>query len=129
MVQADEPMLRNCRPVWSCDMPGPAPPPRLACRSADLQAGAADESAAVPEAAELDALELDGLELDAVELAAAPDALSLVAPDDAADGADVVDDAAQPAARSPAPSSGTTSKAFFTRAPDYSVTDDALCPL
>jgi hypothetical protein len=96
-----------------------------------LQGGAAGESVTVAAAPELDALELDGLELAAVELApaAVPDALALVAPDDAAGGAEVVDDAAQPPARSPAPSSGTTSNAFFTRAPDYSVTDEALCPL
>jgi hypothetical protein len=85
---------------------------------------------AVPDAPELDGLELDAPELDALALAPAAaldalEALALVTADDAADGADVVDDAAQPTARSPAPSSGTTSSAFFTRAPDYSVTDDA----
>jgi hypothetical protein len=88
----------------------------------------------VPDAPGLDAAELDGLELDALALAPAAaldalEALALLTSDDAAGGADVVDDAAQPTARSPAPSSGTTSSAFFTRAPGYSVTDDALCPL
>jgi hypothetical protein len=87
----------------------------------------------VAEALELDGLELDAPELDALGLAPmaaleALEALELEA-GDAACGADVVDDAAQPAARSPAVSSGTTSNAFFTRAPDCSATDDGLCPL
>jgi hypothetical protein len=82
----------------------------------------------------LEALELEAPEFEALGLAPAAaldalEALALVAPDDAAGGADVVDDAAQPAARSPAPSSGTSSATFLTGAPDYGVTDDGLCPL
>src|SRR5580704_7551540 len=87
-------------------MPAPAPPPRLACKLADVQAGVPPVTVTVPEAAEL-----------AAELApaAALGELDELAPPPAAAGAlDVDDDAAQPAARSPALSSGTTSSAFFT---------------
>jgi hypothetical protein len=88
-----------------------------------VQAGAPPDAATVPEAAELAA------GLDAPELAPAFEPLELVpavalgaldelVPPPAAPGAlDVDDDAAQPAARSPALSSGTTSNAFFTRSP------------
>jgi hypothetical protein len=118
-------------------MPAPAPPPRLACRSADVQAGAPDETVAaaeVPEfAAALDvALEPLGLAplLDAPELAPADalDELAPVAPAEAPGALDV-DDAAQPAARSPALSSGTTSNAFFTRSPCCNRVGDALMSL
>jgi hypothetical protein len=100
-------------------MPAPAPPPRLACKSADVQAGTPPVSVAVPEAAELAAaLELAPA-LEAAELTPAAalgelDELALEPPPAAAGALDVDDDAAQPAARSPALSSGTTSNAFFT---------------
>src|SRR5580692_819070 len=101
-------------------MPAPAPPPRLACKLADVQAGVPPVTVTVPEAAELAA----GLELapalEAPELAPAAalgelDELALAPPPAAAGALDVDDDdTAQPAARSPALSSGTTSNAFFT---------------
>src|ERR1700733_5720595 len=104
-------------------MPAPAPPRRRACRSADVQAGAPPDSVTVPEATELAAgldaaLEPLGLAppLDAPELALAG-ALEELAPPPVAAGALEVLDAAQPAARSPALISGTTSSAFFTRSP------------
>ena len=82
-------------------------------RSADVQAGVPDavaaELLAPAEAAE-----------DAAPVAAevALEALALEAPDGELPAAVVdVDDAAHPAASTPAASSGTTSSAFFTRLP------------
>jgi hypothetical protein len=73
---------------------------------------------------------LDAAVLDAPEpaLAGALDALPPVAPAEAPGALDV-DDAAQPAARSPALSSGTTSSAFFTRSPYCNPVGDALMSL
>ena len=62
--------------------------------------------------------------LDAPELALA--ARSSPGPAEAPGVLDVDDDAAQPAARSPALSSGTTSNAFFTRSPYCNPVGDAL---
>jgi hypothetical protein len=102
-----------------------------------VQAGAPDEAAVDPEvpepAAALDAaLEPLGLApvLDAPEpaLAGALDELPPVEPAEAPGALDV-DDAAQPAARSPALSSGTTSSAFFTRSPYCNPLGDALMSL
>jgi len=97
-------------------MPAPAPPPRLACKLADVQAGVPPVSVTVPEAAELAAaLELaPALEAPELTPAAALGELTLEPPPAAAGALDVEDDAAQPAARSPALRSGTTSNAFFT---------------
>jgi hypothetical protein len=88
-----------------------------------VQAGAPDEVVVVPEvpvpAAVLEPVGVDPVPapvLDAPELALAG-ALAPVVPAAAPDAPDVVDDAAHPAARSPALSSGTTSSAFFTRSP------------
>jgi hypothetical protein len=120
-------------------MPAPAPPPRLAVRSADVQARAPDETVVDPEVplpapavdAALEAVGLapvlDAAVLDAPEpaLAGALDELPPVPPADAPGALDV-DDAAQPAARSPALSSGTTSSAFFTRSPYCNPVGDAL---
>jgi hypothetical protein len=128
--------------MWFWDIPAPAPPPRLAFRSADVQAGAPDEAVVDPEgpdpAPALDAaLEplglapvLDAPVLDASELALAGalDELPPAAPVEAPGPLDV-DDAAQPAARSPALSSGTTSSAFFTRSPYCNPLGDALMSL
>jgi hypothetical protein len=116
-------------------MPAPAPPPRLTCRSAEVQAGVQDE-AVVPEVPEPGAvLEPVGLApvpaapvLDAPELALA-DAVAPVLPAAAPDAPDVVDDAAHPTARSPALSSGTTSNAFFTSSPYCKPLGDALMSL
>ncbi|HMD25671.1 MAG TPA: hypothetical protein VKH61_16360 [Streptosporangiaceae bacterium] len=88
-----------------------------------MQAGVPDEAVVaveVPEpAAVLEPVGLapvpDAPVLDAPELALAG-ALDEVPPDEAPGALDV-DEAAQPAARSPALSSGTTSNAFFTRSP------------
>jgi hypothetical protein len=120
-------------------MPAPAPPPRLAVRSADVQAGAPEAvvDPEVPEPAVDAALEplglapvLDAAVLDAPEpvLAGALDELPPVEPADAPGALDE-DDAAQPAARSPALSSGTTSSAFFTRSPYCNPVSDALMSL
>jgi hypothetical protein len=120
-------------------MPAPAPPPRLAVRSADVQAGAPDEAVVdpeVPEPAALDAAVeplglaavLDAPVLDAPELAGALDELPPAEPAEAPGALDV-DAAAQPAARSPALSSGTTSSAFFTRSPYCNPVGDALMSL
>jgi hypothetical protein len=121
-------------------MPAPAPPPRLAVRSADVQAGAPDEALVDPEVpapaveAALEPLglaaALDVPVLDAPEpaLAGALDELPPVDPAEAPGALDV-DDAAQPAARSPALSSGTTSSAFFTRSPYCNPVGDALMSL
>jgi hypothetical protein len=117
-------------------MPAPAPPPRLAVRSAEVQAGAPDEAVVDPEVPEPVVLEPVGLapvpaapvlELDAPALALAG-ALDELPPDEAPGALDV-DDAAQPAARSPALSSGTTSNAFFTRSPYCNPGGDALMSL
>jgi hypothetical protein len=102
-----------------------------------VHAGAPDEAVVDPEVPEpalaLDAaLEPLGLApvLDAPELALAgaldelPPAVPVEAP-----GPLDVDDAAQPAARSPALSSGTTSSAFFTRSPYCNSLGDALMSL
>src|ERR1700678_4482054 len=105
-------------------MPAPAPPPRLACRSAEVQAGVPDEAVVAPEVPEPAAvLETVGLApvpdapvLEAPELAL-DDALAPAPPAPAPDATDVDDDAPHPSARSPALSSGTTSNAFFTRSP------------
>jgi hypothetical protein len=100
-----------------------------------VHAGTPDETAVVPVVPELVALELaPGLaapELAAPELAPAAglDELAPVAPVEAVDPADVEDDAAQPAARSPALSSGTTSNAFFTTFSLRQRQDDALMSL
>src|ERR1700722_2445500 len=115
-------------------MPAPAPPPRLACKLADVQAGVPPVTVTVPEAAELaGALELAPA-LEAPELA--PPAalgelaeLALAPPPAAAGALDVDDDAAQPAARSPALSSGTTSSAFFTASSLGNGRTMRLCPL
>jgi hypothetical protein len=89
-------------------MPGPAPPPRLTLRSADVHAGVPDAAATVvlapAEAAE-----------DDEDAALVAEALALEAPD--GEPAVGVDDAAHPAASTPAASSGTPSSAFFTRPP------------
>ena len=100
-----------------------------------MQAGAPDEAVVAPEVPEPAAvLEPVGLApvpdavLDAPELALA-DALVPVLPAAAPDPPDDVDDAAHPAARSPALSSGTTSNAFFTRSPIATQVGDALMSL
>ena len=122
-MQADDPVLRNWRPVWFWDVPAPAPPPKLTARWADVHAGTPDETLLVPAVPELVALELApklaALELAPPELAPAAgleelDELAPAAPVDAVDPPGVDDEAAQPAARSPALSSGTASNAFFT---------------
>ena len=91
-------------------MPGPAPPPRLTFRPADVQAGVPDAAAAellAPAAAAEDAaLVAEELVLPAPDGELAETALD-----------DVDDDAAHPAASTPAASSGTASSAFFTRLP------------
>jgi len=99
-----------------------------------VQAGVPPDSVTVAEAAEvapalapLEALELAPA-LGAPELAPAGELGELaLAPPAAAGALDV--DAAQPAARSPALSSGTTSNAFFTRSPCRNRVDDALMSL
>jgi len=99
-----------------------------------VQAGTPDETVVVPEVLELVALEL-APELAATEpeLEVAPAAgleeLAPVAPVEAPDPTDVEDDAAQPAARSPALSSGTTSNAFFTTVSLRTGRTMHLCPL
>ena len=103
-----------------------------------MHAGTPDETEVVPVVPELVALEL-GPELAAAELAAAElapaagleelDELAPAAPVEPVDPADVEDDAAQPAARSPALSSGTTSNAFFTTFSLRQRQDDALMSL
>jgi hypothetical protein len=116
-------------------MPAPAPPPRLAVRSADVQAGAPAETVVDPEpepalaVAPVVALALAPV-LDAPEpaLAGALDELPPAVPVEAPGVLDV-DDAAQPAARSPALRSGTTSNAFFTRSPYCNPVGDALTSL
>jgi hypothetical protein len=103
-----------------------------------VHAGTPDETAVVPVVPELVALELaPGLaapELAAAELAPAAgleelDELAPAAPVEAVDPADVEDEAAQPAARSPALSSGTTSNAFFTTFSSRQQQDAALMSL
>jgi len=128
-VQADDPVLRNWRPVWFWDMPAPAPPPRLTARRADVHAGTPDETAVVPVVPELVALELAPAELAPAAGLEELDELAPVAPVEAVDPADVEDEAAQPAARSPALSSGTTSNAFFTTFSLRQRQDDALMSL
>ena len=99
-----------------------------------MQAVVPPVSVTVPEAAEvaptvapLVALELAPA-LDGPELAPAAVLGELaLAPPAAAGAFDV--DAAQPAARSPALSSGTTSNAFFTRSPIATQVGDALMSL
>jgi hypothetical protein len=101
-----------------------------------VQAGVPPVIVTVPEAAEvapalapLEALELAPA-LDAPELAPAAVLGELaLAPPAAAGALDVDVDAAQPAARSPALSSGTTSNAFFTRSPCCNRVSDALMSL
>ena len=97
-----------------------------------MQAGVPPVSVIVVEAAEVGALvPLEALALDAPELAPAAALGELgelaLAPPAAAGALDV--DAAQPAARSPALSSGTTSNAFFTRSPCCNRVGDALMSL
>jgi hypothetical protein len=96
--------------MWFCDMPAPAPPPRLTFRSADVQAGVPDAAAtellAPAEVAEDAALVAPALVLEAPDGELAETAVD-----------DVEDDAAHPAASTPAASSGTASSAFFTRLP------------
>jgi hypothetical protein len=99
-----------------------------------VQAGVPPDSVTVPEAAEvaptvapLEALELAPA-LDAPELAPAAALGELALAPPAAAGAPD-DDAAQPAARSPALSSGTTSNAFFTSSPYGNPLGDALMSL
>jgi hypothetical protein len=98
-----------------------------------------EESVLAPEDPEPDAVaELLGVDpapddpvLDAPELALAGALAELdepVPPAGAAAPADV-DCAAQPAPRSPALSSGTTSSAFFTRSPCFNRVGDALMSL
>jgi hypothetical protein len=105
-------------------MPAPAPPPRLAWRLADVQAGVPEETALVCDAAELeppaeveapaDVEEPDEAEAPADPVAALPLALA-EAGEEAADDPDV---AAQPAAvRTLAASSGMASSFFFIGAP------------
>jgi hypothetical protein len=104
--------------MWFCDMPAPAPPPRLTLRSADVQAGVPDDAAT--EVLALGVLAPEVLEpVEAAEDAAlVADALTLAAPDgELAETAVDDDDAAHPAASTPAASSGTASSAFFTRLP------------
>ena len=89
-----------------------------------MQAGVPDEVVVVPEVPEPAAV-LEPVGLAPVPAAPVPDAPELaladapapVLPAAAPDAPDVDDDAAHPAARSPALSSGTTSSAFFTRSP------------
>src|ERR1700684_3801359 len=95
-----------------CDMPAPAPPPRLALRSADVHAG-------VPDAAGLELVAPEvlapagaaGDAEDAEDAALFAEARALEAPDGELAEAAVedVDDAAHPAASTPAARSGTTS--------------------
>jgi len=102
--------------MWFCDMPAPAPPPRVILRSADVQAAVPDEAAteleALAEAAPVDAAEDAALVAEALVLEA-PDGELAEVPVDVDDDDD---DAAHPAASTPAASSGTASSAFFTRA-------------
>jgi hypothetical protein len=102
--------------MWFCDMPAPAPPPRLIVSSADVQAGAPDVAATEPAAL----AEADADAADADDAALAAGALALDVPDgELAETpvGDDDDDAAHPAASTPAASSGTASSAFFTRLP------------
>jgi hypothetical protein len=95
-----------------------------------VQAGVPPDSVTVVEAAEVaPALApLEALAPDPTELAPAAALGELaLAPPAAAGAFDV--DAAQPAARSPALSSGTTSNAFFTRSPYCNRVGDALMSL
>jgi hypothetical protein len=97
-----------------------------------VQAGVPPDSVIVVEAAEvapaLAPLEALAPALDAPALAPAAALGELaLAPPAAAGAFDV--DAAQPAARSPALSSGTTSNAFFTRSPYCNRVGDALMSL
>jgi hypothetical protein len=103
--------------MWFCDMPAPAPPPRLTLRSADVQAGVPDATAPevlapaeAPAAAPVEAPEDAALVAEALALAAPVGELAGVVTVE-------VDDAAHPAASTPAASSGTASSAFFTRLP------------
>jgi hypothetical protein len=94
--------------MWFCDMPAPAPPPRLTVRPADVHAG-------VPDAAVTEVL----APAEAAEVAAlVAEALALAAPDgELAETAVDVDDAAHPAASTLTASGITASSAFFTRLP------------
>ena len=109
--------------MWFCDMPAPAPPPRLTLRSADVHAGvpdAATEVLAPGVLAPVEALAPEVLApVEAAEDAAlVAGALALAAPaGELGEAAVDVDDAAHPAASTPAASSGTASSAFFTMVP------------
>jgi hypothetical protein len=105
--------------MWFCDMPAPAPPPRLTLRSADVHAGVPDaagtEVLAPAEAGEDAALVAEAPALDAPALDAP--ALGALDGEVAGTAVDDDDDAPHPAASTPAASSGTASSAFFTRLP------------
>jgi hypothetical protein len=104
--------------MWFCDIPAPAPPPRLTLRSADVQAGGPDAAATEVLAPEVPAPEAPAPVEAAEDAAPVAGALALAAPDgELGETADDVDDAAHPAASTPAASSGTASSAFFTRLP------------
>jgi|HubBroStandDraft_4_1064222.scaffolds.fasta_scaffold1216604_1 hypothetical protein len=110
--------------MWFCDMPAPAPPPRLTLRSADVHAGVPDAAAAEVLAlgvlAPVEALapEVPAPVEAAEDAALVAGALALAAPaGELGEAAVDVDDAAHPAASTPAASSGTASSAFFTRLP------------
>jgi hypothetical protein len=111
-------------------MPAPAPPPRVAWRLVDWQAGAPEEPALVCDAAELepaaeveepeDAEEPEDVEEpDVVEEPDDPEAaLPLVLAEAGEEAADDPEDAAQPAAaRTLAASSGMASSFFFMGTP------------
>jgi hypothetical protein len=100
-------------------MPAPAPPPTLAWRLADVQAGV--PVVVAPELPEVDPepaalVALPALP-EAAEVAAADEAAAEVAGGAAAD--DDEDEAPHPAARAPAASNGMTSQAFFTSSPHH----------
>src|SRR5258708_30394787 len=118
-------------------MPAPAPPPRLTRRLADLQASAPEEIEPVSEAEPEDAAELEPADdvetpegVDAPEDGEVPDdvevpdhevpadvAVAPALPGPAGAPADDPDDAAQPAVRTAAASSGKPSSVFFMGSP------------
>jgi hypothetical protein len=95
-------------------MPAPAPPPTLAWRLADVQAGV--PVVVAPELPDVDP-ELAAL----VALLALPEAAEVAAAEVAGGAAadDDEDEAPHPAARAPAASNGMTSQAFFTSSPHH----------
>jgi hypothetical protein len=96
-------------------MPGPGPPPTLACKSDDPQAGVPEKAGLDAAAAELavePGAEAAG-DVAATVGAAALAELARVPAGAAGAAADELDDAAQPAASRLAAISGTDSSAFF----------------